>query len=114
MSQDCDAVAPPLTWEPVSGIEPLTCRLQEVRSLAPGALAAPMARVIALMAPVSSPHGRLIHVWSAGSPNVGLSAWELACHALPTTVFAAQSLCALPVSARYRPPQTVASGTQRA
>jgi hypothetical protein len=43
-----------------------------------------------------------------------LSAWELACHTLPTIVFAAQSLFALSVSARYRPPQTVASGTQRA
>ena len=43
-----------------------------------------------------------------------LSAWELACHALPTTVFAAQSKFALSVSARYRPPQTMASGTQRA
>ena len=42
------------------------------------------------------------------------SAWELACHALPITAFAAQSLFALFVSARYRPPQTVPSGTQRA
>jgi hypothetical protein len=42
-----------LTWEPVSGIEPLTCRLQEVRPRAPGALAASMVRVIALMAPVA-------------------------------------------------------------
>jgi hypothetical protein len=39
-----------LTWEPVSGIEPLTCRLQEVRPHAPSALPALMARVIALMA----------------------------------------------------------------
>ena len=46
--------------------------------------------------------------------SVGLSAWELACHALPITVFAAQSLFALSVSARYKPPQTVVSGTQRA
>jgi len=37
----------------VSGIEPLTCRLQEVRPPAPSALAAPMARVIALMTPVA-------------------------------------------------------------
>jgi hypothetical protein len=43
-----------------------------------------------------------------------LSAWELACHALPTTVFAAHRLFALSVSARYRPSQTVPSGTQRA
>jgi hypothetical protein len=34
----------------VSGIEPLTCRLQEVRPRAPWALAAPMAHVIALTA----------------------------------------------------------------
>ncbi len=46
--------------------------------------------------------------------NVGLSAWELACHALPTKVLAAQRLFALSVSARYRPPHTVPSGTQRA
>ena len=43
-----------------------------------------------------------------------LSAWELVCHALPTTVFAAQRLLALSVSTRYRPSQTVLSGTQRA
>jgi hypothetical protein len=42
-----------LTWEPVSGIEPLTCRLQEVRPQAPSALAAPMARVIALTTPTA-------------------------------------------------------------
>ena len=41
---------PSLTWEPVSGFEPLTCRLQEVRPRAPSTLAAAMARVIALMA----------------------------------------------------------------
>jgi hypothetical protein len=55
--------------------------------------------------------------WSTSGPQIaylGLSAWELACHALPTTVFAAQGLFALSVSARYRPPRTVASGTQRA
>ena len=46
--------------------------------------------------------------------DVALSAWELACHVLSTTVFAAQSLFVLSVSARYRPLQTVASGTQRA
>ena len=38
-----------LTWEPVSGIEPLTCRLQEVRPSALSALAAQMTLVIALM-----------------------------------------------------------------
>jgi hypothetical protein len=38
------------TWEPVSGIEPLTCRLQEARPCATRALAAQAARVIALMA----------------------------------------------------------------
>jgi hypothetical protein len=43
-----------------------------------------------------------------------LSAWELACHALPTTVFAAQRIFALSVSDRYRPSPTVPSGTQRA
>jgi hypothetical protein len=45
--------------------------------------------------------------------DVALSAWELACHALPTTVFAAQRLFTLPVSARHRPTQTMLSGTQR-
>jgi len=43
----------PLTWEPVSGFEPLTCRLQEVRSQAAHALAAPMAQAIALSAPAA-------------------------------------------------------------
>ena len=42
-----------LTWEPVSGFEPLACRLQEVRPRAPFALAAPIAQVIALAAPVA-------------------------------------------------------------
>jgi hypothetical protein len=42
---------PLLTWEPVSRFEPPTCRLQEVRPPAPRALAARMARVIALTAP---------------------------------------------------------------
>ena len=42
-----------LTWEPVSGFEPLTCRLQEVCSQAAHALAAPMAQSIALMAPTA-------------------------------------------------------------
>jgi hypothetical protein len=37
----------------VSGFEPLTCRLQEVRPRAPSALAARMARVIALMTPAA-------------------------------------------------------------
>jgi hypothetical protein len=55
--------------------------------------------------------------WSTSSPqipNLGLSAWELACHALLTTVFAVQKLFALSVSVRYRPSQTVLPGTQRA
>ena len=39
-----------LTWEPVSGFEPLACRLQEVRPGTPRALAAQMTRIIALMA----------------------------------------------------------------
>ncbi len=43
-----------------------------------------------------------------------LSAWELACHALLTTVFAGQGLLVLPVDDRHRPSQTLASGTQRA
>ena len=43
---------PPLTWEPVSGIEPLTCRLQEARFVAICALTALIAQLIALMAPV--------------------------------------------------------------
>jgi hypothetical protein len=51
---------------------------------------------------------------SVSKSGPGLSAWELACHALPTTVFAAQRIFALPVSARYRPSPTVPSGTQRA
>ena len=38
------------TLEPVSGFEPLACRLQEVRPPAPYALAAPTAHVIALRA----------------------------------------------------------------
>jgi hypothetical protein len=41
---------PSLTWEPVSGFEPLACRLQEVRPRAPYVLAAPIAQVIALTA----------------------------------------------------------------
>ena len=45
-----DRVIDFLTWEPVSGIEPLTCRLQDVRSFTLCALAAPMAQVIARMA----------------------------------------------------------------
>jgi hypothetical protein len=32
-----------------------------------------------------------------------LSAWELACHTSPTTVFAAQKLFSLSVNPRYRP-----------
>jgi len=43
----------PLNWEPVSGFEPLACRLQEVRPRAPSALAAQMTRVIALTAPAA-------------------------------------------------------------
>jgi hypothetical protein len=60
------------------------------------------------------PCGRLVHVWSAGSPASGLSAWELACHARLTTVFAGERLSALPVDDRHRPSQTMATGTQRA
>jgi hypothetical protein len=37
-------------WEPVSGFEPLTCRLQEARFVAMYTLTALMAQVIALMA----------------------------------------------------------------
>ena len=55
--------------------------------------------------------------WVGGDSGLArllaLSAWELACHALPTIVFAVQRLFALSVSARHRPSQTVASGTQR-
>ncbi len=43
----------PLTWEPASGFGPMACSLQRVRSRAPSALAAPMARVIALTALVA-------------------------------------------------------------
>ena len=39
-----------LTWEPVSGFEPLTCRLQEVWPTAPRALAAQIAQPGAGMA----------------------------------------------------------------
>jgi hypothetical protein len=39
-----------MNWEPVSGIEPLTCRLQEVRFVAICALTALMSRVVTLMA----------------------------------------------------------------
>jgi hypothetical protein len=61
----------PSYLEPVSGIEPLTCRLQEVRHYARWALAAQMAQIIALTAlttlglsgaPVHEPvHGRGAH-----------------------------------------------------
>jgi hypothetical protein len=44
---------PLLNWEPVSGFEPLTCRLQEVCSQAAHALAAPMTQAIALTAPAA-------------------------------------------------------------
>jgi hypothetical protein len=50
---DHESVMSRLTWEPVSGIEPLTCRLQEVRPRALCALAARMARVITLKAPTA-------------------------------------------------------------
>ena len=43
-------VSQPSFLEPVSGFEPLVCRLQEVRPRAPHAIAAPMVRVIALTA----------------------------------------------------------------
>ncbi len=43
-----------------------------------------------------------------------LSAWELACHASLTRVFAAQRVFTWSVSARYRPSQTALPGTQRA
>ena len=45
--------APSLTWEPVSGFEPLACRLQEVRPPAPRTLAAWMTRLITLTALVA-------------------------------------------------------------
>jgi len=46
----------------VSGVEPLTCRLQEARPGAPGALAAAMARVIARIALVAlGLSGRTFH-----------------------------------------------------
>jgi len=51
MQRSCEAVILCLTWgEPVSGIEPLTCRLQEARFVAICALTALMTEVIALMA----------------------------------------------------------------
>ena len=46
--------------------------------------------------------------------DIGLSAWELACHTLLTTVFAGQGRFVLPVDYHHRPSQTLASGTQRA
>jgi hypothetical protein len=46
--------------------------------------------------------------------DIGLSAWELACHILPTIIFAAQKLFSLSVSVRYRPLQTTLSGTRGA
>ena len=58
--------------------------------------------------PARSPLDRQVRL------DVGLSAWELACHTLPTTVFAAQRLFALPVSARQVPVFTPRSGTQLA
>jgi hypothetical protein len=61
-----------------------------------------------------SPRGWLVHVWSAEPPTSGLSAWELACRAFPTTVLAGQGLFTLPVDDRHRPPKTVTAGTQRA
>jgi hypothetical protein len=39
-----------MTWEPMSGFEPLACRLQEVRPDAPSALAAQMTWIVALTA----------------------------------------------------------------
>jgi hypothetical protein len=39
-----------VNWEPVSGFEPLACRLQEARFVTICTLAALMAQVIALMA----------------------------------------------------------------
>ena len=58
--------------------------------------------------------------WRAGPrlvrrfADVGLSAWELACHACLSTVYAGQEPYALSVDDRYRPSQTLVSGTQRA
>ncbi len=43
----------PLSWEPPIGIEPMTYALRGARSQAAHALAAPMARAIALMALVA-------------------------------------------------------------
>jgi hypothetical protein len=59
------------TWEPVSGFEPLTCRLQEVRPYAACTLAALMARVIALIALVGlelsgAPVHEPVHEWPPG------------------------------------------------
>jgi hypothetical protein len=47
---------------------------------------------------------------SAQHGGPALSAWELACHASPTTVFAAERLFVLSVSVRYRPPSDRAIG----
>jgi len=60
-----------LSWEPVSGFEPLTCRLQEVRPYATCTLAALMAQVIALMALVGlelpgAPVHEPVHEWPPG------------------------------------------------
>jgi hypothetical protein len=55
--------------------------------------------------------------WSAPGPqilNVGLSAWEQACHLALTTIFAGQEHSALSVSDPHVPPLILHSDTQRA
>ena len=65
------AVLTPSELEPVSGFEPLACRLQEARPYATCALAAQIARVIALMALVGlelsgAPVHEPVHEWPPG------------------------------------------------
>jgi hypothetical protein len=69
---------------------------------------------LGLLYPVAVRDDRCEQEHCQGPVDIGLSAWELACYASLITVFAAQRLFALSVSARYRPSQTLPSGTQGA
>jgi hypothetical protein len=82
-----------LIWEPVSGFEPLTCRLQEVRPSAPRALPAPIAQPGARMALSSLDFsGWTFHdPFHAASPTE--SAWEMISR-VPTRQLSARILAA--------------------
>jgi hypothetical protein len=82
----------------VSGFEPLTCRLQEVRPPAPRTLAAQMTRVIALMAfaalglsgtPVHEP----VHVERQGYPMTVTQRSSRGSSFAPAAVAASATLC---------------------